>query len=260
MVAAFRCPGPDPLGGPDPEVGGGGAGAAPSFGGNEGVGGQDDCPNDDDVDDDQDGFIEGDCDDCDPDIHPDAAELGTLAGDEPVDENCNGMIDEHLECEPLEDGLGLPAVQAARAMDVCNPSDPAVWGLQEARLTRFGGMTADTSNNVQMSVAKQFGTMLGPQVGERMLVLSTGHAVDLSHPNACLGVTCGLDNSGSNAPSGFPVAPPGCANTNALFDDIALEVTVVAPPNAGGFRFHTLYLTHEYPLAVCSAFRDQFVA
>ena len=258
VVAAFRCPGPDPLGGP--AVGGGGSGAGPAVGGSDGEGGEGECP-DNDVDDDQDGFSEseGDCDDCNPNVHPGMAELGTLPGDEPVDDNCNGMIDEPLDCEPDTGTNNLSPTAAAHAIELCDAPQGGGWGLIGATFTHFDGTPLAGGTALQAAVTDLFGTVT-PPTGKRMLVLSTGVALDANDPNACPGDTCGIDGAGGLAPAGFPIGLPGCASGDLLHDDVALNVEIIAPPNARGFRFRTFYLTHEYPDAVCYEFRDQFVA
>lgn len=81
---------------------------------------------------DGDGFTvsEGDCNDCDPLVNPDAIEVivtGPLPGDGgipvPVDDDCNGLIDEIV---PLCDtGLALAdadPLDAAHAIDLCKVS------------------------------------------------------------------------------------------------------------------------------------------
>ena len=257
LLTAFRCPGTDPHGGPALNPGTGGAGAAPETGG-WGGGGFEECPGTEvDVDDDGDGYTEenGDCNDCDPDIHPGAAELVDIPGDE----NCDGS-DELVTCEPPDVGLTTLAELAARVMDVCNPPLPAQWGLQEASFTRLDGDPYVAGGAKQIASAKSFGNALVPKVGQRMLVLSTGVALDADAPNACPNTGCGNSNSGKMPPAGVLVGPPGCPEPEFIYDDVALEVQVRPPPAATGFRFHTTFLTHEYPASVCSPFRDLFVA
>ncbi|MCS6799358.1 MAG: MopE-related protein, partial [Myxococcota bacterium] len=71
-----------------------------------------------------------DCDDTDPLIHPDAAEVCTPEGSPTrVDENCNGLVDELLECAPDDlDRDGSPdcsVVEPGVPCD-CNDCDPGV--------------------------------------------------------------------------------------------------------------------------------------
>lgn len=254
MTAAFRCPGPDPQGVVDPSAGGGGAepgtgGAAPE------------CP-ENDVDDDQDGYTEaeGDCDDCNPAVHPGAAELATLPGDEAIDDDCDGETDEVDDCEPNEQGPGVSALEAAGAMELCSPQKQGGWGLLEAEFVHLSGDPASGTIDMQRAVTEKFGAVFGPRRGQRMLVLSTGIALDATHNDTCLQGSCGDPNAAAQAPSGFPKGLPGCASGEDIYDDVALNVVVRPPPNATGFRFHTNFLTHEYPTSVCSLFRDQFVA
>ena len=68
---------------------------------------------------------EGDCNDCDANVNPGAVEAPTEMNATPVDENCDGNVDEAL---PLCDtGLAFDAISpddGARAMDLCDQATP----------------------------------------------------------------------------------------------------------------------------------------
>jgi hypothetical protein len=260
MLTAFRCPGPDPVGDGDPEVGGGGPGGAPGGGG---AGGSEACVSPPDEDNDQDGWTgeEGDCDDCEAAVNPGAVELQTLPGDEAFDDNCDGEIDEVPNCEPDSNNVAVTPLIAAHTIELCDDAaDDLDWGLLETRFVRADGIDYVPGDAAQIALDDKFGAVLSPRVGKRLLVLSTGVARDASQQNACATESCGNPNSQKPPPPGFPVGLPGCAPSMHAFDDVALEVVIRPPPNAGGFAFHTAYLTHEYPEAVCSPYRDQFLA
>jgi Putative metal-binding motif len=249
MVAAFRCPGPDPVGGPERPGGQGGVAGGSGLGGSGG----EECIPTADGDADQDGWTEdaGDCDDCDPSVHPGAAELRL----QPGDENCNGEEDEEPACEPDTNGTVVTPVAAARVIDICDPPADLGWGLDEAHFVRADGNPIGDNLN-KILPASQFGSALVPQVGNRMLVLSTGIAL----PGSCGEETCSQQSPGIDPPPGYPVGLPGCGVSTKIYDDVALEVTISPPPNAEGFAFHTTFLTHEYPEFVCTQFGDHFVA
>jgi hypothetical protein len=94
-------------GGGAPATGGGGAGA---------TGGGGSTSSGADTDDDGDGFSENqdDCNDADPNIHPDAVEIC----DNETDDNCNGAVD---ASEPDADGDGFGPCQGD-----CNDGDPTI--------------------------------------------------------------------------------------------------------------------------------------
>src|SRR5689334_14581322 len=102
----------------------GGAGAAGSQGGCQSG------PNDDS---DGDGFTpaDGDCDDCDATVNPNAIEATTLPGETPRDENCDGQIDEPIPSCDSNLAIDDPSpANAAMAIDICKVSSgPSDWGL-----------------------------------------------------------------------------------------------------------------------------------
>lgn len=255
MLAAFRCPGPEPQGDPDPFAGTGGSdgggGSAPA------------CDPGPDEDRDQDGYsvADGDCDDCNPSIHPDAVEVPTRGNATPADENCDGMIDERVTCEPTNVGVQVSADDAAHAMEICDPPGDRDWGLLSARFILANGNAAPPMGNTyqQRAVVPSFGSELIPRVGGNMLVLSTGHALPGGQPN-CTPNSCGNMDSVAEPPDPGIATLQGCPIPSNIYDDIALEVKLRPPPNARGFAFHTAYLTHEYPQSICSPFVDQFLA
>ncbi len=78
---------------------------------------------------DGDGFCgDVDCNDDDPNINPGATETCTASGDTPVDENCNGLIDELATCAPDDqdrDGAIACTVMAVAGCD-CNDCDAGI--------------------------------------------------------------------------------------------------------------------------------------
>ncbi len=80
-------------------------------------------------DNDEDGYCDDvDCDDEDPEISPAAAEACTAPGEDAVDENCNGLIDEDPTCMPDDqdrDGTVACTVSPVSGCD-CNDCDPGI--------------------------------------------------------------------------------------------------------------------------------------
>lgn len=272
----FRCPGKRPtsnptgpgstssgMGGSEGGMGGMATGTG-GDGGNGGSGGFGPCVDTDPaVDDDLDGFtnLEGDCDDCDPLSNPQGVELPTEGNDTPADENCDGNIDEGpTACDA---GLTLTtnsAFDAATALDLCKiSSGVGDWGLADARWTRADGTLLSADAGLQAGLSSQFGININPQLGVRMLVLSTGNARDVNDPDPCLMTGCGPETSGTVL-SNFPQSVGACETGTVINDDIALEIDLRAPSNVAGMRFEHAFASFEFPEWVCTPFNDQFLA
>jgi hypothetical protein len=61
------------------------------------------------------------------------------------------------------------------------------------------------------------------------------------------------------APSGYPIQIPGCASSNAIYDDVCMVLTLKAPASARGFSIDHSMFTFDYPNFVCGPFNDQFL-
>jgi hypothetical protein len=215
----------------------------------------DPCPWDNPDDTDGDGYDvgSGDCNDCEPLIGPAAFEIP----DSYIDENCDGNVDEARQiCD-----LGLFAgetdpYRATAALDLCDLFAASGHGVFAADYVRANGVIASASG--QTGLLDGFGNVLVPQHGDSMLVLSSGAARDLTFPGNCGTDSCSFGGPGT-APPGFPQNVPGCTGGNLINDDIGLEVELVAPINATGFRLKFYFLSFEFPEYVCTDFNDQFV-
>ncbi len=286
-VTGFRCPGPAPRvqvsdasagsssggsAGTDTTGGSGGggasggvAGAGGLVAGSGGAGGAGGAPCDTgpDTDDDLDGFTnnQGDCDDCNPDANPQAVEMPTPQGDTPVNEDCDADTDEPPEtCDSTLQLGSTDPLDGARAIDLCRQSQGADdWGIVSVAWTRADG-TAVPSPSFTVGLSDAFGTNILPQLGSRMLVLSTGHARDADDdPDPCGADSCTLLGEGVS-PGGFPQVFGSCATGTTIHDDIALEVTLRVPSNAFGFSLRHAFASFEFPEFVCTQYNDQFVA
>jgi hypothetical protein len=224
------------------------------------------CVGGPDVDDDKDGFTEtqGDCNDCDPNVNPGAIEVIVLGGVDPVDENCNGAIDDVV---PLcDDALALTDADprnGARAVDLCrfidamNPNDRG-WGVLDAKYVRANGQSAPQPE--QFGIFDGFGPNTHVQMGQRLLALSSGRARRPGDPNACGSNACNIAGGQTTAPTGFPQTAVNCPLDTGINDDVALEVKLRTPTNATGYQFLFDFYSFEFPDFVCTAFNDQFIA
>jgi hypothetical protein len=225
------------------------------------------CVTDPDVDDDGDGFTEneGDCNDCDPNVNPAAIEVVMTEPDEngevpePADEDCDGIVDNVMPpCDgaiPLNDG---DPMNAARALGLCKEwSEDSPWGITKVEYVRADGTPAVSST--QNGIMWGFGDNVSTQEGSQLLALSTGRARVPGQPDACNSMTCEVGTEGT-APFGFPQDVPECPGATSIYDDVALELTIVAPSNAHGFAFDFNFFSFEYPQWICTAYNDQFIA
>jgi hypothetical protein len=260
---------------------GGGGGLFETGGGPGTGGGTPSCnggPNDDQ---DKDGFTpaQGDCNDCDANVNPGAVEVmtkmdggssssgagGGMPG-VPVDENCNGLIDDKdPDLQPCDDALAVDgdATAGAKAVDICRVAmKPKEWGILEAKWTLPDGSPSPGGNfDLGHGILASFGPNVKVQKGHRMLGVSSGSArapTDPGYQNVAgfnKGYTC-------NHPMGFPKESPTCgvAVTGECHDGTALQVKVRVPTNAHGFSFNFNFFTYEWPGYVCSMFNDFFAA
>ncbi len=204
-------------------------------------------------------------------VNPGAFEV---AGNE-VDDDCDGIDDNVVQlCDNgLPSNAGNP-LDYARAIDLCQfttenpPPQDRVWGVISGAFNRANGSGNPSSN--ARSIRNGFGNNIPPEYGQRLAVLSSGHAADTNdnNPNYSpfeIGTSLGTN---SPAPADwlaanggqFPNAPgcPGAAGTTAN-DSIQLRLRVRVPTNANSFSVKMFFFSAEYPEWVCSSFNDLFV-
>lgn len=223
------------------------------------------CNTGDDEDGDNDGWTkaQGDCNDCDPNVNPDAVEVIGDTSDpeyEPADENCNDEIDEPPPV--CDQGLALNdtnPMNGAKAIDLCQEAGSGTnWGVLGASYVRANG-TNFPNPGASVGLMPQFGSNIVPQGGSSMLVLSSGYARPAGHAEACGYASCSTHGSGA-APANFPQNVPSCPVGTTINDDVALEVQIQAPSNATGYSFDFAFLSFEFPQFVCTQWNDQFIA
>jgi hypothetical protein len=222
---------------------------------------------------DMDGFTgtDGDCNDCDPNVNPAAIEVIAVAGADggvptPVDENCDGMVDNITP--PCDIGLDVAdsdPMAGARAVDLCHvAAGPKDWGVVSAKWVMADGSPPPAGNpnfDLGHGILSAFGQNVKVQAGGRMLGLSSGTARQPTDPGY---LSVGGFDKGytGNHPQGFPKESPACpgSTTGIPHDPTGLELVVRAPSNAHGFSFNFNFFTYEWPVYICSKYNDFFVA
>ena len=236
----------------------------------------DTCDASPDEDKDKDGISinQGDCNDCDPNVNPNAIEVivdpnngggGAGGTQEPADEDCDGDIDEDPEvCDSMIAINTMDPLDVARAVGLCkmaaNPSDS---GVQSAQWVAIDGSPAPADQNFHFGhgVLTGFGPNVTVQEGSAMFAVSSGTARQPNDPD--YQDVGGFDKGYSmNHPQGFPKESPACPNvtTGQPHDGTAVEITIKVPSNAYGFSFNFDFYTYEWPGYVCSTYNDFFVA
>lgn len=258
-------------GGAGPTVGAGGFDLAGS-GGSTGAGMI--CDSEPDADTDKDGYSinQGDCNDCDVNVNPNAIEVvvgadgtGGGGGSIPVDENCDGMIDElPKDCDAMLAIDTNEPMDAARAIELCKVSSgPKDWGVIVANWVSVDGSLPPPNPNFSLGhgMLTGFGANVKVQRGARMLALSSGTARQPSDPGY-LPVSGFSKGISMQHPMGFPKESPSCgvAVTGGAFDGAAVELKIRVPSNAHGFKFDFNFYSVEWPIYVCSSYNDFFVA
>jgi hypothetical protein len=249
----------------------------------DGNGSDDDCDGVvDDSDFDGDGYGRCSVDCCDVDgggcdgaalVNPGAFEV---VGNR-IDDDCDGDIDETTSgCDEGLLSASSDADDYARSIELCqftveDPADPALrtWGVIDAAFSRADGTGSPLP--VQRSLRADFGEVIDPEAGQRMAVLSSGHAADATDSNPGFApFQSGQDlGTTSDAPADWLFAngdvfpnPAGCLEPwdTLAHDPIMLTLRVRVPTNARSFRVKTQFFSAEYPEWVCSEFNDFFVA
>jgi hypothetical protein len=235
-----------------------------------GAGGGNNCAPTMTSDVDQDGFTgeQGDCNDCDANVNPNAIDIQAPPGDPIVDENCDGLLDNYM-AEVCDNGLAvddLDPLNAARSVELCKMSSgPNDWGVVSATWVLADGSPPAQIDLPVFHLGHGFLSAFGPNVnvqkGQRMLGLSSGTARQLNDPgySSVGGFAKGYQG---NHPQGFPKESPACPGviTGEPNDPTGVEVVIRAPSNAHGFSFDFDFYTYEWPVYVCSTFNDFFVA
>lgn len=203
-------------------------------------------------DNDGDGFsvASGDCNDCNANVNPGAFDSpGDL-----VDNDCNGQVDDPVECDDNMPERTTDAYDAARAIGLCKKATESdkSWGVISAKYILPDGKS--NPDNDGFAIRPDFGVNK-PQQGARMLALSSGIAWGSDHE--------GDKNQTHGVPKGYSIKEsPACPNvvTGQPHDGAAVELKIRVPINAKSFSFQQNFFTEEFPVFICSRYNDRFVA
>lgn len=221
---------------------------------------------DDDID--LDGFSPntGDCNDCDPGHSPNNLDFDGNG----LDDDCDGAIDQGLD--PCDQMLAIDeedAMIAASAIELCKVSSgPNDWGVVSAAWVLADGMPPPFNPDqladfhLGHGLLDNFGSVIVPRAGARMLGLSNENARDAADPDYEAPANGGGKGYTSAFPDGGPKPSVRCGGTvsGAPSDPIALQVIVRAPDNAEGFAFDSYFFAADFPVYVCDQYDDTFFA
>ncbi len=234
------------------------------------------------VDDDGDGYTEeqGDCNDCDANANPAAAEViaeknpmdpNAILPD-PADEDCDGYIDEaDVDLMPCDDNLALDSndpMDAVKAIGYCHvDKDGKVKFLTKATWVLADGLPPGPSvdmakYNLGHGLMDHFGKNDKPREGKRMLALSSGTARNKNEPGF---VARNFDKGySSNPPLTFTGESPACPGVvvpkSSVQDAAAIELELTAPSNVLSLEFSFNFRTYEFPQFICTQYNDFFWA
>jgi hypothetical protein len=223
---------------------------------------------DDDVDGDGWTPAQGDCNDCDPNINPNAYDFPPAPGQNPIDYDCDGQTDEVGPCDFGLDIASSDPLNAARAVELCKlSSGPKDWGVVSAAWVMADGSPPPTTEpevsnfHLGHGLLPAFGNTDTVRMGARMLALSSGSARQPNDPG--YHDVSGFDKGYVGAsPTGFPKESPACPGvvTGQPHDPTGVEIAINTPSNVKGFSFDFDFFTYEWPGFICSTYNDFFVA
>lgn len=210
---------------------------------------------------DQDGFTEeqGDCNDCDADMNPAAAEIIWVDpnGSPPRDENCNGLIN---EAPPTcDDNLALDSedpMDAAKAIGLCSNVISAKWILADG-----SDIPTDPEKRAAFhlghGILSKFGTNNAPHEGKRMLILSSGTARNTNDPGY---IYRSFSKGYTSNPTDSAPITGNCGDipVGLAHDAAGVEFEIQLPSNMEGFALDYHFFTHAWSDSVCSPATDFF--
>jgi hypothetical protein len=205
-------------------------------------------------------------------VNPGAFEIGGNA----VDDDCDGTTDGTAQvCDSGLASNASGAADYAKALELCRTSTEAAgpdarkWGVISAGFSLADGTGAPSTN--ARSLRGMFGSAVLPLSGERLVVLSTGHAAAPGHtlpsfaefePGTALGNESPLPTDWLAANGGVIPRHPACPpiDDSGAFDSTMLTLRVRVPTNARSFKLRAYFFSSEFPEFVCTPYNDVFVA
>ncbi len=186
-----------------------------------------------------------DCNDDEPLVGPNAVEV---PGDM-VDNDCNGHVDEVVDCEA--GSTGSTAIDFARALGICGDA------LVSATFPAFGTLSLPTPAAAR-SIRPSFGSNFSSPEGARMIHLSSGKSVDnLDEPTYSPQTGTEYRTRGTHPLWTEPACPGSYTDAQDL-NELRLELKV--PLNAKSLSYQVNFFSSEYPEWVCGGYNDRFIA
>ena len=177
-------------------------------------------------------FGPGDCYDGSPAVNPAMLED---SGDG-VDNNCDGEVDEAIQCPGPCTGHSIDAYLCAMEMCFGNAIISA----------NVSSPTGDNINNAWEAVS-HFGSAnndLAPWGGDSYALLASGPATGTSHT--------------TDLPGGGSAADPFANDGYSTYDNVEFKVVMTAPTNAVGFAMDYIFFSEEYEEYIGTSFNDKF--
>jgi len=177
-------------------------------------------------------FGPGDCYDGSPAVNPAMLED---SGDG-VDNNCDGEVDEAIQCPGPCTGHSIDAYLCAMEMcfgnaiisaEVYSPTGDNINTAWEA-VSHFGSPNND----------------LAPWGGDSYALLASGPATGTSHT--------------TDLPGGGSAADPFANDGYMTYDNVEFKVVMTAPTNAVGFAMDYIFFSEEYEEYIGTSFNDKF--
>jgi hypothetical protein len=183
------------------------------------------------------------------------------------DDDDDGTVDNVPTCD-----TGIAKTGAAgdfvKALGICQAADATHWGLVSADYTNgYGTTTAPEAT--QHSILPTFGSVIVPQEGASLGVLSTGYATEYDNSDntpsgGLLGgqfkANSAMYGEGGAVPPGFPKASGSCTPSTDVNDVMDVKLQLKVPNNAQGISFDFDFWSGEWPDFVCSSYNDGFIA
>lgn len=174
-----------------------------------------------------------------------------------------------------DSGLGLEsddAMDAARAIGLCQVAQPGTWGVISAEWVRSDGqplvggdggpLFTGTDLTKGRGLVDHFGAAVAPREGAKMLAISSGSARNPGEPGYADPSGNWKDSQPHGAPPSYPKESPSCpgVQTGEPYDSAGLRLTIRTPTDAKSFTFDFDFYTYEYPDYICTEYNDFFVA
>jgi hypothetical protein len=179
------------------------------------------------------------------------------------DDDGDGIVDNTPTCDTGLAATGT-ASDFAKAMGLCQSQDATHWGVVSAAYTNGYGTTT-APETTQHGIFPTFGTVIVPQEGASLGVLSTGYAstyddASNSSKNGQFKANSAGYGEGGSVPAGFPKPASGCPIDSNVNDVVDVKLQIQVPANAQGIQFDFDFWSGEWPDFVCSKFNDGFIA